>query len=169
MIKKSYKTEGLCWNVFNQRDYLAVVIVGEHFKSENYMYRVILSSLLSFLFYHDHIIFSNAQWRSNWIIDKESHLIKKAIITVMVHYFEDGNIQLNVNKNIDQEAGYSINDMKKIEDEILTLINDRYYQLSENTFKRLRRQLPLTRTKVNWEKLASYKCMEEIKVDETSK
>lgn len=84
----------------------------------------------------------------------------------MVHYFEDGNIQLNVKRNIDQEANYSISDMKKIEDEVLSMINDRYYQLSENTFKRLRRQLPLTRTKINWEKLAGYKCMEGMKVED---
>lgn len=40
IIKKSYKTEGLSWNIFNQKEKncWAIVIVGEHFKSENYMY-----------------------------------------------------------------------------------------------------------------------------------
>lgn len=111
-------------------------------------------------------IFRNAQWKSTWIIEKSNHLVREALINVMVHYFEDGNIQLNFNKNIDQESNYHIDDIKKIEDEILNSINDRYYQLSENTFKRLRRQLPLTRIKINWEKLAGYRCMEEMKTED---
>lgn len=80
----------------------------------------------------------------------------------LVHYFEDGNVQLNARKTItaDQElpSSYGVEDqaaaiiaaIKKAEDQVQFALNESYAQVSENTFRKLRRQLPLTRSKVDW-------------------
>jgi capping protein alpha len=36
------------------------------------------------------------------------------------------------------------------EDEVQVAVNEAYGQLAETTFKKLRRQLPITRAKVDW-------------------
>jgi capping protein alpha len=41
-------------------------------------------------------------------------------------------------------------------------INDSYSELSENTFKELRRALPYTRNKVDWHKILNYKIGNEL-------
>lgn len=101
----------------------------------------------------------NGQWHSSWRITNH-----KAIghIKVIVHYFEDGNVQLNTDRIVELEWDGSSYDsleakaqalVEKIrdkEDTVQLAINESYLQLSEATFKKLRRQLPVTRSKVDW-------------------
>ena len=43
-----------------------------------------------------------------------------------------------------------------MEDDFQKALNDAYVELNENTFKELRRALPLTRHKIDWDKVCSY-------------
>jgi len=43
-----------------------------------------------------------------------------------------------------------------------TMLNDRYQDLLNNKFKSLRRVLPITRSKIDWDKISNYKIGSEL-------
>ncbi|CAG8491075.1 1414_t:CDS:2 [Acaulospora colombiana] len=84
-------------------------------------------------------------------------------IKVNVHYYEDGNVQLDSSKEIEitsllesedpnERAAAYAKSINKAEHEFQSALNEAYVELSENTFKGLRRALPLTRHKLDWDK-----------------
>ncbi|KAI8867956.1 subunits of heterodimeric actin filament capping protein Capz, partial [Ramicandelaber brevisporus] len=120
--------------------------------------------------------FWNGRWRTEWTYDINSGDLRGAI-KVNVHYYEDGNVQLCTQRDIepspelavprttadgskltDEEiAATIVRRMKIIEDKFQAALSEAYVQLSESTFKGLRRILPVTRTRMNWEKTIGYK------------
>ncbi|KAG9290306.1 hypothetical protein G9A89_007037 [Geosiphon pyriformis] len=114
----------------------------------------------------------NGRWRSVWHISPESGEIKGSI-KVNVHYFEDGNVQLNCNKDFEAIITTSLDDhnlaaaayvkqISKSEHEFQTSLIEAYSELADNTFKSLRRALPMTRHKLDWDKIMNYKIKEEL-------
>lgn len=47
--------------------------------------------------------------------------------------------------------------IRELEFEYQKALNESYAQLAETTFKGLRRTLPVTKTKIDWDKILNYK------------
>lgn len=84
-----------------------------------------------------------------------------------VHYYEDGNVRLVTNKTVAASAasdtGVAIaKEIASAEKKYQEELNKGFTSLSEGAFKGLRRQLPVTRQKIEWDKVASYRLGQDI-------
>ena len=61
-----------------------------------------------------------------------------------------------------QNPAEIVKQVKKAEAEYQGAVNESYAQLSDTTFKALRRALPITRNKLDWNKIMSYKVAGEL-------
>ncbi|KAJ2065216.1 F-actin-capping protein subunit alpha [Coemansia sp. S146] len=105
----------------------------------------------------------NGSWRSVWSFNPESGQLNGST-KVRVHYFEEGNVQLDTQSDFaaDVKADRVKDMIAKFEGEFQQGINDGYVMLAERTFRGLRRTLPVTRNKIDWEKIANYKIGGEL-------
>ncbi|KAI1343135.1 subunits of heterodimeric actin filament capping protein Capz [Xylariaceae sp. FL0016] len=124
---------------------VAVVIVANKYSPNNYW---------------------NGRWRSLYIFDPSSGSLE-GNLKVDVHYYEDGNVRLLTNKSL--TASVSLGTGAGIAKEIAAgekryqeELNRGFTNLSEGAFKGLRRQLPVTRQKIEWDKVASYRVGQDI-------
>ncbi|WVQ78527.1 hypothetical protein IAT38_000613 [Cryptococcus sp. DSM 104549] len=110
--------------------------------------------------------FWTGRWRTRWVVDQEAGKVK-GTINVDVHYYEQGNVQLATqhkssfpyptapagNQSI---ASQIVTTISKIETEYHLELNDVYGELGDKAFRALRRALPVTRQKMDWEKVSGY-------------
>ncbi|KAI5778185.1 F-actin-capping protein-like protein subunit alpha-1 [Geopyxis carbonaria] len=124
---------------------IAIVIVGNKYSPGNYW---------------------NGRWRSIYIFHPSTNSLSGEI-KVDVHYYEDGNVRLLTTKavSITTSTGSATEVVKLIAAEEKSYqqeLNSAFGRLSEGAFKNLRRQLPITRQKIDWEKIGSYRLGQDI-------
>ncbi|KAI4184679.1 MAG: hypothetical protein L6R41_004581 [Letrouitia leprolyta] len=117
--------------------------------------------------------FWNGRWRSTYRFSPSTSTLT-GTINVDVHYYEDGNVRLTTKKDIpEMKLDGKGNSPALVAAEVLRTVEgvERRYQeelnrgftaLSEGEFKGLRRQLPVTRQKVEWEKVGGYRLGQDI-------
>ncbi|KAF2009445.1 F-actin-capping protein subunit alpha [Aaosphaeria arxii CBS 175.79] len=109
----------------------------------------------------------NGRWRSSYIYTPSSGSIT-GTIKVDVHYYEDGNVRLLTNKDVDLKVGQNANASEIVraiagaEKKYQEDLNKAFGSLSEGAFKSLRRQLPITRQKMDWDKISGYRVGADI-------
>jgi len=125
--------------------------------------------------------FWNGRWRSQWTIpigdlgkSASGTIELNGTVKVQVHYYEDGNVQLMSSKSITHKVNITTGDLDKSAKDVMRVIAeqegdyqaavaDNYQTMSDTTFKALRRQLPVTRTKLDWAKVQSYRIAQDMK------
>jgi capping protein (actin filament) muscle Z-line, alpha len=110
-------------------------------------------------------LFRSGRWRSEYAVDLTEGKVEGKIF-INVHYYEQGNVQLSTTHSISLALPPSITSSPQPSSasKILALIeeeegryqqslNDVYHEMGEKTFKSLRRALPLTRQKMDWDRV----------------
>jgi capping protein alpha len=102
--------------------------------------------------------FWSGEWLSTWEYDIKSKKLK-GNIKANTYYYEEGNIQFNLNTNFDESvSGNSNSDIgnniykiiEKSENNVQVELESVYDNFSNDYIKPLRRKLPVTGTKMNW-------------------
>ncbi|WVR05397.1 hypothetical protein IAU60_002411 [Kwoniella sp. DSM 27419] len=110
--------------------------------------------------------FWTGRWRTRWVVDKASGTVD-GTINVDVHYYEQGNVQLATthtasfpcpteDKGSQSVASQIVTTISKVETAYQLELNDVYGELGDKAFRALRRALPVTRQKMDWEKVSGY-------------
>ncbi|KAF8957672.1 F-actin-capping protein [Entomortierella lignicola] len=117
--------------------------------------------------------FWNGRWRSVWTLNTATSEVK-GTLKCKVHYYEDGNVQLETSKEIEEKLSKSSSEPHNViskaflelitasELKYQTALNESYHDLAESTFNGLRRALPYTRTKLDWNKILTYRIGAEL-------
>jgi capping protein alpha len=111
----------------------------------------------------------NAYWTGNWRAVYKLPLSGGSLeskLEVNVHYFEDGNVQLNAAfaapaVTVAAEADAIAAAVEKIETEWQANLEKMYIDMHHQTFKQMRRALPLNKMTMNWTS-AAHSLAEEL-------
>jgi len=140
-IISNYPCEASAAGVFTKdSDTYSVVIAGEKTSLKN---------------------FWSGRWSSSWTVNvADSSCTISGDIKVHIHYFEDGNLQLQSSKSVaaatlqfSSEADLGQKIVKHLQTEETALQNaleEMYSNMSNETFRSMRRLMPITRTKMEW-------------------
>ncbi|CAL5071217.1 unnamed protein product [Urochloa decumbens] len=116
----------------------------------------------------------NFCWRSIWTMEFNYELQFvdiKGKIQVDAHYFEEGNVQLDTNidckdstimQSPDDSAVSIASIIRHHESEYLSSLEESYLNLSDATFKDLRRKLPVTRTLFPWHNTLAFSLTRDL-------
>lgn len=119
-------------------------------------------------FHHSHRptnLLRNGRWRSLYLYDPSSETLEGSV-KVDVHYYEDGNVRLLTSRpthtGVSGTGAGIVKEISNSEKKYQEELNRGFTSLSEGAFKGLRRQLPVTRQKIEWDKITSYRLGQDI-------
>jgi len=136
-INKCYKTDVTKYNVYYAENKIVVLISAHNLNLKS---------------------FWSGEWLSTWEMNVSSKQIN-GTLKANTYYYEEGNIQFNLDTKFNGSATGSDNNaiavslvefIKKSENSVQLELEKVYDELSENYIKPLRRKLPITGTKMNW-------------------
>ena len=104
-------------------------------------------------------------WRAEWSLEVPmggSIGTLTGKVVVHVHYFEDGNVQLDdkaafqceIPATPSEVGAEFVGKVRASEQAFIAKLEDIYANMSESVLQALRRRLPVTRTKFDWDRLA---------------
>ena len=136
-INKCYKTEVTKYNIYFTDDKIVVLISAHNLNLKS---------------------FWSGEWLSTWEMTISSKQIA-GTLRANTYYYEEGNIQFSLDTKFNGAASGGDNNaiaeslvefIKKSENSVQLELEKVYDELSENYIKPLRRKLPITGTKMNW-------------------
>lgn len=103
----------------------------------------------------------NGRYRSSFLFTPSSSSVTGSI-KVDVHYYEDGNVRLLTEKPVSTSTSSSsaadiVKAIGQVERKYQEELNKAFISMSEGAFKGLRRQLPVTRQKIEWDRVSGYR------------
>jgi len=109
--------------------------------------------------------FWSGSWRSEWTLVMAPGASQGQLsgnVKCNVHYFEDGNVQLSdstaFQKSLDCQSDVGAafaGQVKQFEEKFVTSMEDIYQTMNEQVLNALRRRLPITKVKFDWDNRAS--------------
>ncbi|BFZ56709.1 F-actin-capping protein subunit alpha [Savitreella phatthalungensis] len=108
--------------------------------------------------------FWTGRWRNTYFYDPANGLTG-GTIEVDVHYFEDGNVRLLVRREIAAMQSSSSelpNKLADLERDFQEELNRTLTELGDGAFRQLRRQLPVTRSKINWQSIGAMRIGQDV-------
>ncbi|RHZ20210.1 hypothetical protein DYB37_003827 [Aphanomyces astaci] len=103
--------------------------------------------------------FWSGRWKSKWTLTNVSPdaATLAGRIDLHVHYFEDGNLQLQSHKDVapvpvtGESLAQAVLAVLRAEEHVVhSNLEDMYINMTEETFKEMRRVMPVTQTKMEW-------------------
>jgi capping protein alpha len=140
-VSSCYLSENSAGGVFVKDGKYKLVITGEKINLKNYW---------------------GGTWNSVWSLELSLNSTYKLSgeVKIQVHYFEDGNLQLNSSKPVVPTEGKFSSEsdlceqlfryIRTQETSIQTGLEEMYNSMSEQTLRSMRRVMPITRTKMEW-------------------
>lgn len=113
--------------------------------------------------------FWTGAWRSVWTASfapgKNAEITLSGNVSISVHFYEDGNVQLNASNTLEAKckggataeatAQAIFKAIGVAETKYQQALEGAYAMMDTSTFKALRRQLPVTASKVDWDKIGT--------------
>mmetsp|Transcript_3644 Transcript_3644/g.7888 ORF Transcript_3644/g.7888 Transcript_3644/m.7888 type:complete len:290 (-) Transcript_3644:205-1074(-) len=139
-VLSNYPSEYSAAGAYAKDDGFSIVISGEKINLRN---------------------FWSGRWTSSWTLQaKDGAATLSGDIKLHVHYYEDGNLQLQTAKEVPPASlsYYSEADLaekviemiKSQESQLQSGLEDMYTNMNRETFRSMRRGMPITQTKMEW-------------------